>query len=310
MIQKRKILKKDPRTGRIYLRDGITVAFFLPTPMHEIVGPLLAAFEEYLKMVPEDALRWESVGASSEEWKPINKTTLQRCRAQLKLEAVRKRKLTSFELADGDVGGDAPGYGILVIGNPIDPDTPDELSLMQMYLPIEVIEQEQVELFVEHIRTIAALLPYKLGYTSPALQWAELGMDKAIAQSRAIVARHPGYDIQLNETGRTWLGLRARGARWLNFLGPEIVDKLGGIEALKKTLKEPIVVEPIGHGIMIRAGEKPEIGDVPRKVGTPLLRSVAKVLEPVTAFEEIVLLGSFANWDKDFLEQWEHRFLN
>jgi hypothetical protein len=61
---------------------------------------------------------------------------------------------------------------------------------------------------------------------------------------------------------------------------------------------------------MIRAGLIPEIGDKAQKQGTPLLNAVAKILEPVTAFEEVVLLGSLAKWDKDFLRWWERRFLD
>ena len=60
---------------------------------------------------------------------------------------------------------------------------------------------------------------------------------------------------------------------------------------------------------MMRAGNVPEIGDRARKVGTPLLRLVAKVLRPVTAFKEIVLLRVFGH-DEEFLDKWERRFLD
>lgn len=309
MPHRTKIRELDSETGSVYLREAMTVAFFLPTPIHEIVDPLLAACDEYFKMIPQDALRWASVGANSEVWKPVDSTTQRRCRAQLSATAAEKRSLTSFELADGEMAGDAPSHGIMVIGNPTDPAMPDELSLMQMYFPSEVVKSDRVDQFVDNVCKVANLLPFVSGYASPGLQWAEIGRRSAVKRSRSIMARYPGYDVQMNETGRRRLGLRVRGARWLTFLGPQIMKNLGGAESIGEMLSEPIEVQSIGQGVMIRAGNLPEIGDRGRNVGTPLLRSVAKVLEPVTVFKEIAMLGSFDR-DEEFLDKWERRFLD
>jgi hypothetical protein len=179
---------------------------------------------------------------------------------------------------------------------------------MQLYYPSEVLNEDQAEKFVGDIRSIAALLPFTSGYASPALQWAE-GSDLAKRNSKAIIARHPGYDVQLNELGRKRLGLRVRGARWLSFLGSDITAKLGGMETLRHSLDDGITVEAVGKGIMIRAGELPEIGDKNQGVETPLLCSVARAIEPITAFQEIVLLSAFEQ-DAEFLQKWERRFLD
>lgn len=304
-----KICEVEPETGIVYLREAVTVAFFLPTPIHEIVDSLLAACNEYFKVIPQDVLRWESVGANSDVWKPINSTTLRRCRAQLNTAAAEKRSLTSFELADGEQAGDAANHGIIVIGKPATPQLPNELSLMQMYFPSEVVEVNHVEQFLDDICRIASLLPFVSGYVSPGLQWAEIGRRTAVTRSRKIMARYPGYDVQMNETGRKRLGLRVRGARWLTFIGPDIMKKLGDAESIGRKLIEPIQIETVGQGIMIRAGNTPEMGDSYRNVGTPLLRSVATVLQPVTVFEEGAILGRFSR-DKEFVGKWEHRFLD
>jgi len=310
-LKKDEIRKKDRESGTLYLRDGVTLAFFLPMPFDRVTGAVLKVFEEYLRMIPSDAFKWASVGATSEEWRPIAKTTIDRCRAQLTPEAARKRQLTAFELADGDSAGDAPGYGFKVVGNPYDPDLPDEANLVQMYFPTEVIEASRVELFVENARRLAAFLPYISGYGSPGLHWSELYATEAFTQARALVKRHHGYDVQHNEVGRSDIDSKVRGARWLTFLGPEIVEQLDGLKALQNALSESIAVEQVGHGVMIRACECPEVGDVNRRVETPLLRALARVLEPVTLFGEPALFEtSFAVDDEDFLIQWERRFLD
>ena len=87
-------------------------------------------------------------------------------------------------------------------------------------------------------------------------------------------------------------------------------ERDSGAEDFLVETPEQVQIEAVGAGVMVRAGLRPELGDKANRRDTPLLASVAKVLEPVTAFGEVVLLGSFAEWDKAVLEKWERRFLD
>lgn len=308
---KTELLRKRADTGRVYLREAMTVAFFFPPPICDAVDGLQRVLDLYLEAIPPGALTWSSIGASSEEWKPIDTTTLRRCRDQLKKEAAAKRRLTSFKLTDGEVGGDAPGYSIAVLGSPGgDTRVPDELCLLQMTFPMEALDAASVDKFIEFCRQVASLIPYVSGYASPGLQWAELNRGEAAEESMPIALRHPGYDVEMNEQACLRLGSRVRGARWLTFLGSELVVALGGRARLRSALSTPIDVEPSGSGSMIRASTLPEIGDVNKAIDGHGLREVAALLEPVTAFEESALLGNFANHDHDLLRRWERRLLN
>ncbi|MBI4566217.1 MAG: DUF3396 domain-containing protein [Planctomycetes bacterium] len=306
------VLKKSAEDGMTYLRGSVLVAFFLEKPFHEAVGGVLSVFDDYLAMIPPDALKWSSIGAASEEWKPVAKTTFDRCRTQMTPAAVKKRDLSSFELADGDKGGDAPGYSFMAVGGPVDPEVPDEKDLVQMSFPSSVVDDEaEADAFAGRIRSMAAKLPYVSGYASPALLFAELHKSEALTEAKAFAMRYPGFDVQINELGRMDLDERVRGARWLTFLGPSIVKQLKGSKAVREALPKTATVEPTGAGLMVRAGAVPEMGDTNRKVATPLLRAVARLLEPVTLFEETVLQASnFAFEDPEFLRTWERRFLD
>jgi hypothetical protein len=105
---------KDPDTQAVYMRSGITVAFFLASPIASLVAPLREATKAYLASIPPNALKWESIGASSDEWRPIKSTATKRCLAPLEEKASDKRILTMFELADD---ADAPGYALTVVGS-------------------------------------------------------------------------------------------------------------------------------------------------------------------------------------------------
>ncbi len=304
------VLKTDV-DGGVYLRDGITIAFFLPVPLDSVVDSIRFAFEKYLQTTPINKLKWCSVGADSEEYRPVSVKTFEQCRALLTKESAQKRKLTAYEIYDGEQDGDAPSEGFFVLGNPKDKHEPYETNLIQVYRPsVEVSTPNKADNFVEWVTDFASGLPYVYGYASPGLHWAEWNQIDALAEARAVAKRYPGFDVQYNELTRSDLDTKTRGSRWLTFLGPELIEKLGGIESIDSVSSEEIRVIPSGHGILLRAGILPEIGDRNRKLDTPLLRRIAVLLKPVTLFDEPSLRDSFFadEDDPDFFENWEWRF--
>lgn len=304
------VREKDPDSGTLYLRDGTILAFFLPMPFGDVAPAILDAFDTYLGTIPPKTLRWAAIGANADEWRPVAPATLTRCRTLLTGSGPARRSLTALTLTDGDEGGDAPGHGIQVIGNKPDPEQADEVNLFQVFYPTEVLTTEQVDDLVAKACRFAETLPYVCGYGSPALLWAELESSAAFETARGLVRRYPGYDIQLNESGRSDLGTRVRGARWLTFLGPDLVARLGGADRLRAQLPAEVTVAPAGHGLMVRAGRTPELGDRNRRKDTPLLRAVAAVLEPVTLFDEPAMFQCGFVSDDDELRAWERRFLD
>lgn len=304
----KEITRIHPESGRVYLRNGINLAFFIEQPVHEISEAVTELLERFVQNVPQNKLKWAVTSATSEEWVETDANTIPRFKAALAPAGARKRKLTAFRLNDS--GADAPGYSFRLLGKPMDQDWPDAVTHIQMTFPLDVIEDEQLAKFVSQIQEFAILVSPVSGYCSPALQYSELHIEEAFYDIRGIAKIHPGYDVQVNEMTYLDIDKKVRGARWISFLGAELVDVLGGTEVLKQTLRQPITIESVGGGLMIRAGEFPEIGDVNRRVDTPLLKAVAKLLEPITLFGEVDLLSYFADFDDDILRQWERRFLD
>ncbi|MBF5004463.1 type VI immunity family protein [Diaphorobacter caeni] len=115
----------------------------------------------------------------------------------------------------------------------------------------------------------------------------------------ALLSRYPSLDL-----AGIWLGtgtqlyrrdlddpeLRERGepraflkrVNWLNFLSEGQVRMLGGLTALRTRLTNPeIGVVELPKGVLIRAGEAPQIGDVTTGNLPAVYREVAAVLRPV-----------------------------
>lgn len=82
---------------------------------------------------------------------------------------------------------------------------------------------------------------------------------------------------------------------------------MGGRDVLTGKLNKDVTVIPGAHGLLMRAGHSPEIGDVERKQTTPLLASVAHAIEDVTRFNNKGML-QFFNDDPEEMYRWERRF--
>ena len=302
------IVQKDAESGKIALRNAVVLAFFVHRPVHEICEVVLAMLDEYLSCIPPDALKWAIPNASAEQWKPVDPKTLPGIRKLLDPQGVKARDLTSFRLADS--AGEAPAFEFRFAGKPKSYKSPPAGSLVQAVFPIATAGEAYVEGLVERVKRLGAMIDFAYGYCSPALLYRELRLVYAYPDLRGLAMRHPGYDVQNNLQAAWGMGLRVRGARWITLLGPQLQAELGGAAKLERALGDSFGVEALGNGLMIRAGRVPEIGDTNRREDTPLLRTLARVLEPVTAFDEKDLVFGRFEDDDVALQRWERRFLD
>jgi Protein of unknown function (DUF3396) len=292
--------------GIVLVRDSWFIVFFLPNPFPPHAASVRAVFDLWRSVAPSDAIKWAFVGASAEQVKAVGPKTLDQCAAMLNPETAGKREMTSFVVFGPK--RDGPDHLFHVVG---DRTTGKGFAaglagFVECRLPTDFMTPDAV---TEFAGRFADILPYVSGYCSPALATGPGGDVSAAGRaSVGLAMRHPGYDVPRTGDSRFYIKDRVIGARWLTFLGPHLASQLGGAEALAAALPGVTLV-PAGHGLMLRAGAEPEIGDVNRRVDTPLLRVVARALEPVTCFGNRgpeALVGG----DSDGLNRWERRFLS
>jgi hypothetical protein len=304
----KEILLKHSESGEIYLRNAVVFALFLDKPASEVADQVIAILDRFLALVPPGTLKWAIPSASAEQWRPLDDKVLVSIRKSMAPAAVRARDVSAFRLSDSE--GEAPRYEFEFEGKPKVRRQPPPLNLLQMVFPIESVQAKRVKPFVDEVAAIAASVDYRYGYCSPALLYSELRLANAYMEIRGLAMRYPGYDVHQNILARLTLGKAVRGARWITLLGAPLLDEIGGIKALQRALKPPVALQDVGSGVMIRASEVPEIGDVNRQVDTPALRQVASVLEPITQFGERGLVFTQLEPDDVFLGRWERRFLD
>ncbi|WP_226993510.1 type VI immunity family protein [Cronobacter universalis] len=121
-----------------------------------------------------------------------------------------------------------------------------------------------------------------------------------------------GVDVINSNTDKKMrTGLRA--VNWYTFFSNEWLNKLGGIQYLRSALSNPsIEIINYDNGVIIRAGEWPELGWIKDNPYPELYVKVNKVLKPIRAPEIGSLgYGSIAGeirFDRNSTARWLARF--
>ncbi|WP_342377924.1 DUF3396 domain-containing protein [Myxococcus stipitatus] len=288
----------------LFLRDSFILVFFCKKPIKDLVTNYAKVFEHWLETTPEEGRKWASIGGNSEEFKPLTTQRLAAARKELDSTKARTREVSTFEI--GGPQQTNPDYLFEWFGAR---DAEEDMtSHLEIRLPRMPTTDEEVATVLSLARWVGEQVPYASGYGAPALTWGADSQQGAFAEAVGKLAfRHPGYDVPDSMETAFDIGTKVRGAYWLNFIGPEALKKLGGEKGLRSKLEIGIGIEKVGDGLLLQAGPRPEIGDVNKKAKLPLLRSLAKVLEPVTLFDDVGIDNNFP--EEDDCKRWKRRHL-
>ena len=136
------------------------------------------------------------------------------------------------------------------------------ISYVQFYLPVTELEHFGVERLVEWVQEISDILQPMHGFFGLGIQHSHEYYDYQYLEYE-IAHQFFGLDVSNVESD-----LRFRGGfkciNWLTVLSNDLVNaKLGGLTQLKqRNQDEGITFYPYTNGVVVRAGEVPELGDV------------------------------------------------
>jgi hypothetical protein len=298
-------VEKREDDGDLLVQDVLLAAFFCQKKFAEIAASFGDVFERWFARTPEEGRRWASVGPDSDTYKQVSARVLTAARDQLNPAKAKRRDMSALRIGGPEEINHAYGFAF---GGDNDLEE-DEGCYLEMRFPRTAVEPAEVEATVAFLRDVAAVLPFDSGYASFALTY---GADsQAFDYSKAIKSvafRHPGFDVGSSIGTASHIGKKLRGAYWLNFIGPSAAKKLGGAEKLTQALGKGFVVEALKRGVMVRASTLPEVGDTNKGKTLPELRKLAKVIEPVSLFDDQYIDNSFV--DEDARARWERRHLD
>jgi len=171
-----------------------------------------------------------------------------------------------------------PAIKLTLMGNLQEP-----CAVLRMMLPPALGDAPDAVLAL--VSDALALFPFKSGHCGYSFMWE--GTDPSLEEdvcdwAAPLLLRHPGlgYGEPVTLSNAADSGVVA--VSWLTFLGPEWVQALGGAAALAARAPAEVSVRPLGQGgVMLRAGDAPQLGDVNRQDLLPAYRAVGHLVEPV-----------------------------
>jgi len=291
--------------GCLALKEGLVLTFFMKRSHGQMASAIVRVLERYCEAVGREklALYMDIEG----EWQLLDEAGWTYVHQELlgDLEAQN----TWLHLVDRAY--EVVNYAFLYHGNNLDApsnrDRPDLVSGLSLWLPTEELEARGPRWVRQLAMDLARELPLSSGYVSLAFQ--HLGVPPLERPMLELARRHPGIDF-LETLSATWaVGTRVRGAYWLNFYGPPLLEQLGGAAGLKSRLTRPGVeveeLEP-GQKVLVSLGEWPEAGDTEHGQDMSAYRELARVLEP-HLYEDRFNWPGFRPADQ---ERWMRRFLD
>lgn len=287
-----------PDGERLVVRDVLRIVYCMPHDHQELAAGIEHALGVYRRAVGEGPAgltqSWEdgeSIRLNSEEWE-IVRASLRPSPSRWFFEDVPETDLfyrqmsktqtdRSVLLTGGDQSDDN-GYLFWYQARlPSRDPSRTGASLLRATLPTEYVEAHGPGHVRELAMEMASGLPLSSGHAGLALA-LHTARWHALPRLKEELARYPGVDVPGVLTH--WhLGDRVDGVHWLNFLGPSLLESLGGQASLRARLHSPgTTVQDVGTSgsAVVTLGAWPEAGDLSLGDNLPAYRELARVLEP------------------------------
>ena len=165
-----------------------------------------------------------------------------------------------------------------------------DITYVQLYLPISELKEFGVEQLIALNQQISEILQPMHGFFGLGIQHSHEYYDYQYLEYE-LAHQFLGLDIS-NDEDDEHLREGFKCINWLTILSDRLItDKLGSLEALKEHNNDnEIRFYPYSGGVVVRAGEVPELGDVARNPYPKHYVNVNALLKPARA-PEIASLG-------------------
>lgn len=182
-------------------------------------------------------------------------------------------------------------------------------GFVRLVVPIEVIEptNDGPECLVKLATDLVGEMRFLCGFAGFAASYSGFQQHSGVY---ALSQRYRGVDLADPYTFRPWLREGITSVNWLTFVGTRLLARLEVDDppgALRSSLGATAVHE-LPHGVMVRAGESPALGEVNRRDFLPAYHTVGRALRrlriPADALGQCNSIGG----DPAHTVQWLARF--
>jgi hypothetical protein len=288
----------------VCVRESISLCFYMKQPHQDVIHDVLRSLGVYRQAISPERLGWY-VGPD-EYWHELDEASWEGIRSALLRyrggSCVLAQEPSAVKEYEFEYRGSRREH------LPALPQDQETVCAAVFWLPTEYLKVHGPA----HVRSLAlelaSKLPFNSGHAGLSFQYPEGYLDFA-TPIRQLCVRYPGFDMPTMLRLPHELGTRIKGVHWINFLGPPVLNELGGIEGLRARLHSPsTTVEPLGNErVVVTLGEWPEAGDLEQGNTLPAYRELARVLEP---WLYPLPKGVWLDFTKDDMRHWDRRFLD
>lgn len=259
----------------LLVRPGITLTFYIDEPLAVTCSSAADLIDFFFSIMPKATLR--TFKAKDGYYKPLtDRQTAKDLKALRNLPPDYRGFTLDYSEAElGQVGT----YAVLIEAmNPSD-SRPAVSNMVRLEFPENILEAWGEDRFLQVIRDAAEILPFFSGHAGFAFKHALPLEKQALASIAPLLPRYLGFD-----TSDYWMATRMRGhtvtSYWINLLGPQLSEKLGGIEAMRAAVGGA-EIKSLRNGTWIRGARLPPIGDINHGASDiGQLPDVARLLRP------------------------------
>jgi hypothetical protein len=243
------------QNDELIMRLGFGLTIFLPKPFNAIHPTLGELWRKYVATVGEKTFSWARLGGGN--------------RSRKAAPAVF-RTIEAWLSGEKDYGGDC---WISIHDGPFDCIGQNSFKLegldrggedvgsLEIEFPFSVIESKGPDDLFDLIANLVDGVPFLTGMAGYSFHHSPYKLRRVVGRMEELSRRFEGVEVIANERMCYWAGKGLTTVNWITLIGNGYVDRLGGRERLVKQLPAECVVRGLNHGLAIRAGDRPLLGD-------------------------------------------------
>lgn len=189
-------------------------------------------------------------------------------------------------------------------------DQPDEDEVLQevaSFCQVQLPDTADPEQLVVLARGLAEVLPFVSGHGGYSFSYDPWRKDEAFDQIHAWAKRYRGIDIPDLNLTLPLVRSAAKTVNWLTLVGHDLWKLLARARGgAMPVFPAGITVEHGTHGVLIRAGNLPQIGDRNRQEFSQLYAAVDRMLKPILIDAHPEFPGAFSDFEDT--DAWLRRF--
>ena len=280
--------------------DALVLCFYMKHAHQHLARPVLRSLELLRERIQPHRLAWDV--APDGQMHEMDDARW----GHIREEMLGPNKAAVLRLEDSRL--DAGGFFVDYRGLPLPLPwafRARDTSVLYLRLPTEYLEERGPA----HVRAlaldIAEELPFNSGYADLCL----CGMDTVPGPDQNLMElvkhRYPGMHLAGGGADLR-VDTLIDGVHWMNFLGPPVLGRLGGISTLRQHLGylDTSLHEMSADRVLLILGEWPELGDTGAGETLPKHGALARLIEPHLYHRE-----RLHGLSQEDLRRWERRFL-